>query len=261
MKADFHVHTAFCDGSASPAEMAAAAYRQGLTVLGFSGHSHTFFDESWCMSPAGTEAYREEVARLREVFAGRMEILCGVEQDYYCEDAVDGYDYVIGSVHYLKMNGEYLPVDESAGDQLAAAEKHFGGDLLAFAETYFETVGRVAELPGCRVVGHFDLAAKFNEGGALFDEDHPRYIAAWKAAADRLLPSGLPFEVNTGAISRGWRSVPYPAPPILRYLAERGARFLLSSDSHRPETLCYDFDRWRREILSLGGRIVESPLE
>ncbi len=261
MKADFHVHTTFCDASASPAEMAAAAFRQGLEVLGFSGHSYTFFDESWCMSRAGTEAYRAEIARLREEYAGRMEILCGVEQDYYSEETTGGYDYVIGSVHYLKADGEYLPVDESAGDQLAAAEKHFGCDLLSFAEAYFETVSRVPEIPGCRVVGHFDLVAKFSEGGAFFDESHPRYAAAWKMAADRLLRSGLPFEVNTGAISRGYRSVPYPAPPILRYLAEQGARFLLSSDSHRPETLCYGFDRWRREILALGGRIVESPLE
>ena len=261
MKSDFHVHTTFCDGSASPAEMAAAAFRQGLEVLGFSGHSYTFFDESWCMSRSGTEACRAEIARLREEYAGRMEILCGVEQDYYSEETTDGYDYVIGSVHYLKAGGKYLPVDESAGDQLAAAEKHFGGDLLAFAEAYFETVRRVPEIPGCRVVGHFDLVAKFNEGGVLFDESHPRYAAAWQAAADRLLRSGLLFEVNTGAISRGYRSVPYPAPPILRYLAERGARFLLSSDSHRAETLCYGFDRWRREIQALGGRIAESPLE
>ncbi|MBR4702724.1 MAG: histidinol-phosphatase [Oscillospiraceae bacterium] len=260
MKADFHVHTSFCDGSASPAEMAAAAFRQGLEILGFSGHSHTAFDESWCMSRAGTEAYRAEVSRLREEYAGRMEILCGVEQDYYSEAPTGGYDYVIGSVHYLKADGEYLPVDESAGDQLVAAEKHFSGDLLSFAEAYFETVCRVPEISCCRVIGHFDLIAKFNEGGILFDESNPRYTAAWKMAADRLLPSGLPFEVNTGAISRGYRSVPYPAPPILKYLAERGARFLLSSDSHRPETLCYGFDHWQRELLALGGRIAESPL-
>ena len=260
MPGDFHVHTAFCDGAASPGEMAAAAFRQELAALGFSGHSHTFCDESWCMSPSGPEAYRAEIARLRAEYDGRMEILCGVEQDYYSAAPTDGYDYVIGSVHYLKAGGAYLPVDESAGDQVAAAEAHFGGDLLAFAEAYFETVNRVPEIPGCRIIGHFDLVSKFNEGGALFDEGHPRYLAAWRAAADRLLRSGLPFEVNTGAISRGWRSVPYPAPPILRYLAERGARFLLSSDSHRPETLCFGFDRWRREILSLGGKLADSPL-
>ena len=104
---DYHVHTSFCDGTASPAEMAAAAFRQGLSALGFSGHSHTAFDGSWCMSSAGTAAYRAEVSRLREAYAGRMKVLCGVEQDYYSEEPTQGYDYVIGSVHYLRAKGEY----------------------------------------------------------------------------------------------------------------------------------------------------------
>ena len=72
--------------------------------------------------------------------------------------------------------------------------------------------------------------------------------------------SGLPFELNTGAISRGYRGVPYPAPKMLRWLAEKGARFLLSSDSHAPGTLCCGFEKWRREAEALGCRFVDSPI-
>ncbi len=259
MRADYHLHTSWCDGASTPAEMAEAALASGLDALGFSGHSYTFFDESWCMSPAGTAEYRREIEALREAYAGKLEILCGVEQDYYSLESTAGYDYVIGSVHYVWGGGAFLPVDESPEHLRAGAEKAFGGDIYAFAEAYFDTVSRITEIPGCRVVGHFDLIAKFNEQEPLFDEGHPRYIAAWQAAAEKLLNSGLPFELNTGAIARGYRSVPYPAPPILRYLAERGARFLLSSDSHRPETLCFGFDRWRRELLSLGGKLADRP--
>ena len=260
MRADYHVHTRFCDGKASPAEMAEAALAQGLERLGFSGHSRTFFDESWCMSREGTEAYRREIGELKKSCAGKLDILCGVEQDFYSGESTAGYDYVIGSVHYVHAGGGYLPVDESPALLRAGAEKAFGGDIYAFAEAYFETVGRVSEIPGCSVVGHFDLIAKFQEKEPLFDERHPRYIAAWQAAADRLLESGLPFELNTGAISRGFRTLPYPAPDILRYLAARGARFLLSSDSHAPETLCFGFDRWRREAEALGCVFTDSPL-
>ena len=101
--------------------------------------------------------------------------------------------------------------------------------------------------------------AKFNEREPLFDPEHPRYLAAWQAAADRLLESGLPFELNTGAVNRGYRSVPYPAPDMLRYLAARGARFLLGSDSHSPDTLCRGFDRWRRAAEGLGCVFTDSP--
>ena len=134
MRADYHVHTSYRDGKAAPAEMAAAAYARGLEALGFSGHAHTLFDESWCMSPAGTAAYRREVEALKREYAGRMTVLLGVEQDLYSDAATEGYDYVIGSAHYLRVGGEYLPVDESPAHVAAAAEKHFGGDVLAFAE-------------------------------------------------------------------------------------------------------------------------------
>ena len=259
IRGDFHVHTTFCDGQASPEEMVRAALERGLPAMGFSGHSHTGFDESWCMSPAGTQAYRAEIGRLKAAYAGQIRIFCGVEQDLYSDAPTAGYDYVIGSVHYLRAGGEYLPVDESAADQLRAAARHFGGDIYGFAEAYYRELARVQTVTGCGVIGHFDLVAKFNEGGALFDETHPRYVAAWRAAADELLQSGAAFEINTGAIARGRRSVPYPAAPILDYLIARGARFLLSGDAHRPDGLCYGFDEWGAWAERRGAAIVELP--
>lgn len=260
MRADWHVHTSYCDGKATPAEMAQAACAAGLEALGFSGHSYTFFDETWCMSREGTEAYRREVRALRAEYAGRLPIFCGVEQDYYSAESTEGYDYVIGSVHYIKAGKDYLPVDESAALLRAGAEKRFGGDIYAFAEAYFDTVGRVAEIPDCSVIGHFDLIAKFNEREALFDEGHPRYVKAWQSAAEKLLRSGLPFEVNTGAVFRGYRTLPYPAPEMLRWLAQRGARFLLSGDCHSTSALCFGFEDWRRQGEALGCRFVDSPI-
>ena len=259
IRADYHVHTTFCDGCASPEAMVRAALKKGMDAIGFSGHSRTAFDESWCMSEAGTAAYRAEISRLKQKYAGRIAVSCGVEQDM-CSDAPTApYDYVIGSVHYLRAGGDYLPVDESAALQQDAAARYFGGDLYAFAEAYYRQLAHVQEATGCGVIGHFDIVAKFNEGGALFDERHPRYVAAWHAAADALLETGALFEINTGGIARGWRSVPYPAPPVIEYLAGRGARFLLSGDAHRPDGLCFGFDDWGAWARERGAVIVESP--
>ncbi|MBQ0005173.1 MAG: hypothetical protein KBS68_04840, partial [Clostridiales bacterium] len=96
--------------------------------------------------------------------------------------------------------------------------------------------------------GHFDLISKVNEKDHLFDEHHPRYVAAWQKAADKLLESGRPFEINTGAISRGYRTQPYPSLEMIEYLKERGASFVLASDSHNTETLCYDFDKYEKYL-------------
>ena len=49
-KADLHTHTSFCDGKNSPEEMVRSAVEKGFDVLGFSGHSYTPFDETYCMS-------------------------------------------------------------------------------------------------------------------------------------------------------------------------------------------------------------------
>lgn len=259
IRGDFHVHTTFCDGQASPEEMVRAALEQGMDAIGFSGHSRTAFDESWCMSEAGTAAYRAEIARLKRAYAGQISVFCGVEQDMCSDAPTSGYDYVIGSLHYLHVDGEYLPVDESAKYQTDAAARCFGGDLYGFAEAYYRQLAQVQTATGCGVIGHFDLVAKFNEGDTLFDEQHPRYVAAWQAAADALLKSGAVFEINTGAMMRGLRSAPYPAPPILEYLIARGARVLLSGDAHRPDGLRFGFDEWGAWARERGAKIVELP--
>ena len=109
---DLHTHTTFCDGTDTPEDMVLSALEKGMDCLGFSGHSYTFFDESYCMSPLGTAAYQGEILRLRREYGSRLRILCGVEQDYWSAETTAGYDYVIGSVHYLKLGDGYLPVDE-----------------------------------------------------------------------------------------------------------------------------------------------------
>ena len=121
IRADFHVHTTYCDGKGTPEEMVRAAIAMGLDAVGFSGHSRTAFDESWCMSEAGTAAYRAEIARLKAAYAGRIAVYCGIEQDYLSALPAEGYDYVIGSVHWLDADGVYIPVDESAADLRRAA--------------------------------------------------------------------------------------------------------------------------------------------
>ena len=49
--------------------------------------------------------------------------------------------------------------------------------------------------------------------------------------------TGAPiFEINTGAMSRGYRKAPYPASDILRAICMRGGRIMINSDSHEKTT-------------------------
>ncbi len=255
IRCDFHVHTSFCDGENTPEEMVLAALEKKITRLGFSGHAHTPFDERYCMSPEGTRRYYETVRALGEKYRERITILCGLEQDLYSDPPGPGFDYLIGSVHYLKIGEEYLPLDETAEILTEVASRFFGGDMLALAEAYFDSAASLASLRPT-VVGHFDLITKFNEKNALFDENDPRYLAAAKRAADALLETGALFEVNTGAMSRGFRAAPYPGREVLSYIIERGGKLLLSSDAHNAAGLLYGFDRGEAFAASLGGLFV-----
>lgn len=239
--ADLHVHTTFCDGKSTAEEVVLSAIEKRFSVLGFSGHAPMPFETDWCMKEESAARYRTEIARLKEKYHDKIRIYCGVEQDYFSESPTDVYDFVIGSVHYVKKDGCYLPVDETREILSAAVEKHYGGDYYTFAEDYYALTQDVVQHTGADIIGHFDLITKFNEGDSLFDTRHPRYVAAWQSAAAALLPSGIPFELNTGAMSRGYRAAPYPAGDILVYLAEHGGCAVLSSDSHRADTLGFGF--------------------
>ena len=252
-----HNHTTFCDGKGTPEEMAAAAYRSGVRVLGFSGHSHTPLplDDGYVMErdPA---AYHQRVLALRDVYAGRMEVLLGIEWDMLSDGAremrgngaremlgdgvQEGYDYWIGSVHHLLMDGRDCPVDYDPEHFAAACGDVFGGDALAFAERYYQAVGEMAaQRP--TILGHFDLITKFNEGGRFFDETAPRYRQAALAALRCVDPSATLLEINTGAMSRNWRTAPYPAPFLLEEWRAMGGRVILTADAHSPETVVYGY--------------------
>ena len=250
IKTDLHVHTTYCDGKSTAEETVLSAIEKGMETVGFSGHSYTFFDESYCMSKEGTKAYRAEIDRLKAKYADKIKVLCGIEQDYYSKESTDGYDNVIGSVHYLKINGVYLPVDENADILKKAVEKSFGGDWYRLTELYYETVAKVAERTKCDIIGHFDLITKFNENGELFDTNNERYVSQWKTAVDRLLRFDVPFEINTGAISRGYRTAPYPSKEIVDYIKQSSGKLTLSSDAHSADKLMYLFEKYENLLTA-----------
>ena len=246
MRADLHTHTVFCDGQNTPEEMVLAALEKGMDCIGFSGHSYTACDDSWCMSESGTVEYRRTVSELKEKYRGKIRILCGIEKDFFSEQDTSDFDFVIGSVHYLKIDGVFIPVDESPNILRKAASLYYGGDIYALAEDYYRTVAQVVNKTGANIIGHFDLITKFVETDGILDVREPRYIIAWKKAVNALLPEGRLFELNTGAISRGYRTSPYPEPAAVNYIRENGGKILLSSDSHSRDTIGFGFEQYEQ---------------
>ena len=246
---DLHVHTTFCDGRATPEEMVKAALAMGCERIGFSAHAPMPYD-SYALKREREDEYRAEIFRLAEVYLGRIDVLCGLEADLFGYPIEKPYDYIIGSVHAFSQvaeDGGRVSVDGPIDAFTAAIERDFGGDPYAACEDYFASVAKLGSLKPS-IIGHFDLIRKHNRGARFFDETSPRYLNAARAAVDALLPLGIPFEVNTGGIFRGYRETPYPAAPILAYILKHGGRVILTGDAHCPEALCFEFEKWAEYV-------------
>lgn len=236
---DFHTHSLFCDGKNTLEEMTLSAIEKGFSAIGFSGHSYTSIDLDYCIKDEA--AYLDECRRLQEKYKDKIEVLCGIERDFYAENQYPDLDYIIGSVHYVKAGEEYIAVDLFDG-QLELVKKHFDGDYLSFAESYFENVSKLPKVHKTDIIGHFDLIKIFNADGSLFDESSDRYRKAALKAADELLKYDVLFEINTGAIFRGRQSEPYPSSFILEYIASKGGKVILNGDSHEVNALGFRFE-------------------
>ena len=248
-----HVHSKLCDGKNTLDELAVTAWKAGLKTLGFSGHSHTPCDIEYCMTRSRTALYRAQVAKLKERYAGKMDILCGLEWDLNSDDDPAAYDYTIGSAHYVRgpKTGRYYEIDFRPADLAACIQDDFDGDGLAVVEAYFRNVEQVvAHKP--TILGHFDLIKKINGGNKFFDEDAPRYQAAAGAALEAAAAAGVVMEVNTSGVYRGYRKDFFPGEALLRRWRELGGEVVITADAHEAKALTFGYEEAAAQLKDLG---------
>lgn len=252
---NLHTHTAFCDGKNTAEELIRRAIELGWESIGFSGHAYTACDTDYCMSHENTALYQREILALREKYRGSIQVYLGIEQDMFSDMPDFPYDYIIGSTHYLLCSdGTYVPVDDSPEVTAAAIEHYFSGDCYQYVQAYYRQIASVAKITGCDIVGHFDLITKYNEGSRFFDESDVRYRTAAVEALEQVVQTCPLFEINTGAMLRAGRSVPYPAAFLLRELYQLGGSVIITSDCHQVKGLSWAFDQAAELARDCGFR-------
>lgn len=251
-KQNLHTHTNRCDGIDTPEEMILAAISKGFDSIGFSGHSCNQYSSYKLITLETTQAYRKEIYELKEKYKGRIDVFCGLEFEMLSEDSKEGWEYMIGSTHYLRKDGETFNMDVSAEPIRRVIDERFGGDGLAFAKCYYEHISMLPEYGSFDIIGHFDLLTKNIDLVPLFDPDSRDYLRYATDAMDALKGKIDIFEVNTGAIARGYRKTPYPMKNLLCELNKRGFGAIISSDCHDARYLDLYFDECA-ELLSECG--------
>ncbi len=250
---NLHTHSTYCDGKDSLEEMVQGAMAKGFDSIGFSGHSYMSFSPKISMSLEGTEDYKREIASLKEKYKGKIDIFCGLEVEIYSGVVLDGYDYLIGSAHYFHIDGEYVGFDRDEKTVRAVIDNHFEGNAMRYAKAYYELLSRLPEYGDFDIIGHFDLIAKHCESPNFLDVTSPEYLRYAYDAIDALRGKIPFFEVNTGAIARGYRTSPYPSAQITKRLLESGFLPIISSDCHNKDMLDCGFADSVQLLKSCGA--------
>ncbi|GJM78783.1 histidinol-phosphatase [Paenibacillus sp. HMSSN-139] len=252
MKFDLHTHHFRCghaDGNIR--DYIEAGLAAGLSVIGISDHTPYFGreeDQPFPRIAMGKQAfagYVEEVQMLKQEYAGRIDVLLGIESDFFPEhlgayrNTLNQYpfDYVIGSVHSV---GEVSIFNKNRWKGLSREER------VASKEAYYELIRQSARSGMFQILGHID-AMKGN---------YPAFtdIPAARAIDETLKTIAeheVAIEINTSGktkLSGGW----YPDDSILERALHFGVSVTFGSDAHTPSRVGDEWDEVAQRLKQIG---------
>ena len=257
IKQNLHTHSQYDDGKDSIDEIVQKAQERGFTILGFSGHGYYAKDDS-SMTPEKTKQYIQDVRQAQQQAPNGLKIYLGIEEDSMAPiENVEDFDYVIGSVHYLEHNGKIYPIDYSQEQFDEMLKEGYQNDINALAKDYYLAIERQAQNPNIQIIGHLDLIAKYNEDQTYYCFDDPKILSYAKVAIEQLVKAGKIFEMNSGAMARGYRNSPYPSIELLKLIYEANGKILINTDCHHKEYLDYGMQICLDLAKQIGFKTLE----
>jgi len=260
MLTDYHLHLRPDELDATPAEYFTQAnverYREaadarGIAELGVSEHVYRFDQAlSVWQHPLWREFAHDDLGEYCGFVREQTDLRLGIEADFIPggEDRIANlldahdFDYVVGSVHFLRDHA--LDMDDySVWGSGRGAEEIW--------RAYFLALGEAARSGLFDILAHPDLVKVWGSGrpDRPFPEgDLRRY---YELAMDGIAESGIAIEVSTAGLRKGAQEI-YPAPAFLAMCLEAGAPVALSSDAHRPEDVGADYER-ALDLLDRSG--------
>ncbi len=262
MLTDYHVHLRPDGEDASVAEYHTQAnadrYREvaeerGIAELGVSEHIYRFRQalEIW-RHPFWERYAHDDLDDYCAFVREQTDLRLGIEMDFVpgAEERTANlleardFDYVVGSVHFLREGAVDMD-DYSVWDSGRSVEEIW--------RRYFQTIGESAASGLFDVLAHPDLVKYWGppkpSGGRPLPEGDPRRY--YELAIDGIAESGVAVEVSTAGLRKHAAEM-YPAPAFLQMCLEAGAPVALSSDAHRPQDIGADYDQALEMLEQLG---------
>lgn len=243
---NYHSHCTFCDGRSTPEDFVKFAISHGFRAYGFSSHSPLPFETFWNMSKDDMPEYLAEINRLKEKYAGQLEIYTSLEIDYLDETYNPSIayfqelplDYRIGSIHFLPLS-EHLSednmvcIDGAFADYKDSVDRYFEGKISKLVTRYFDSTLKMIEAGGIDIVGHMDKIYMNGHKCEGFSFDADWYQKPFKAVLDLIAQKGLMVEVNTKNLTK--KQQIFPRKEYLSLLKDMNIPVMVNSDCHYPD--------------------------
>jgi histidinol-phosphatase (PHP family) len=259
---NYHTHTIFCDGYAEAVCFAEEAVRHGLTSLGFSAHAPVNFPTSWTMNPLRVGDFYNEIHRLKREYAGRLDIYCGLEADYFPDMMPEvqalysayKWDYIIGSIHFIGVypNGRHWCMDSTHEEFLEGWREIMDGDPLRPVQEFFEMTRKMVRVMKPDVIGHMDKIKMQYRPDCMIPDTHPFFREQLMATLEEIAATDCIVEVNTKGKDVGF----YPGRWAVTEMKKMGIPLTINSDAHSPNALTYGFEQAETMLLDAGYRTV-----
>ena len=256
MLTDYHVHLRLDDTDATAEAFFthdnAAAYREaasdrGIAELGVSEHIHRFRQalDVW-QHPWWRMFAVDDLDEYCDFVRG-TDLRLGIEADFIPgrEDRLAnlldgrGWDYVVGSVHFL---GDHA-VDTDEYDVWEGAR-----DPDEVWRRYFQTLGEAARSGLYDILAHPDLVKVWGAERPRPEGDLRRF---YEIAVAPIVDAGVAIEVSTAGLRKHVGEI-YPARSFLDMAVDAGVPIALSSDAHRPQDVGFGYDE-ALELLDAVG--------
>ncbi|MEK8127786.1 histidinol-phosphatase [Paenibacillus filicis] len=251
MKFDLHTHHERCGHAVGTIrDYVEAGIRHGLQVIGISDHSPYFASPEDHAQPGITmpksefARYIDEVLKLKAEYAGRIDVLLGVESDFFPEHAEVykavyaqyPFDYIIGSVH---LSGGVSIFNRKRWKGLSEAEQ------VEQKNIYYDLIEQSARSGMFQILGHIDAMRGF----------YPAFADIKTEAVDRTLKVigeiGVAIEINTSGKTKdcgGW----YPIHEVLERAFHFNVPVTFGSDAHVPDRVGDDWDEVAATLKGIG---------
>jgi histidinol-phosphatase (PHP family) len=219
------------------------AEERGIEELGVAEHIHRFVQslDVW-QHPWYRHWAHDDIDEYCEFLRGSG-LKVGIEADFLPgrEDRTQNlleareWDYVVGSVHFLRDEA----VDVHGEPDWAAWDVWRGADPERVWAAYFETLGEAARTGMFDILAHPDLVKVFAGRVPVPDGDLRRF---YERAMDGIAESDVAVEVSTAGLRKPVGEM-YPAPAFLEMCLDAGRPVALSSDAHLPEHVGHEYER------------------